>query len=238
MVFSALVYPITMWKESGSLLHSVFITIHNPYPQVWTRKPILRRLMMPLGLHTAKPVYSWELWLPLAMFLLLFSPPPSWQKWETLTYSEPQLSSTLSSLKTFNPDTSSSSRWVLKDSTLGISGPLLTCSTNASSPIFNIWRRTWAAEEPIFLLSLANSAFRDVALPLIYGLTGIVLVHSPELVKCSGENFLETCSSWCTVGDPSREKGSRGRHVSKSQLWNAIVWWPRVVDLPAHSVLV
>lgn len=99
-------------------------------------------------------------------------------------------------------------------------------------------RRTWAAEEPIFLLSLANSAFQDVALPLIYGLTGIVLVHSPALVKCSGENFLETRSSWCTVGDPSREKGSRGRHVSKSQLWNAIVWWPRVVDLPAHSVLV
>lgn len=56
-------------------------------------------------------------------------------------------------------------------------------------------RRTWAAEEPIFLLSLANSAFQDVALPLIYGLTGIVLVHSPALVKCSGENFLETCSS-------------------------------------------
>lgn len=42
------------------------------------------------------------------------------------------------------------------------------------------------------LFSLANSQSQDVLLHLIYGLTGLILAHNLELVKCTGGNLLTT----------------------------------------------
>lgn len=120
-------------------------------------------------------------------------------------------------LWTFKEDTHRAG--VFQSSTLGISGfsspapppPL-------QSPFFNIWTQAWAAEEPVSLLLFATSQFQDDALHLIYGLTGLTLVPNPEQVKCSGGCLLEMRSAGCTEGNSLSGKGSRGSHVSKSQL--------------------
>lgn len=223
----------------------MFITNHSR-KDVWTRKPALQKLITCFGLPWSK-TRKWlrAARLPQIMSLLLFlwlsQEAAHWWESETLACSEYQLFNTLSSLNisaaarlwTFEADTHSLSprvpefrfrnRWFL-----------LTCSTNSSSnpPLQHLDTGLGCRRIRLPALACCLNSKTSHYTWFIH----LILVHNPELVKCSGGYLLEMRSSGCTVGNSLSGKGSRGRHVSKSQLWNAIVWWPRAVDFAVHSV--